>query len=46
MVVKSRGRHDIDLATMAYVKEKWKFLPARVRGAMTPYRTIVAVRLA
>lgn len=45
-VVKSCGWHDIDLATMAFVKEKWKFLPARVRNAVIQYWTTVAVRLA
>jgi len=45
-VVKSCGRHDVDLATMAFVRENWKFLPARVRNAVIQYWTTVAVRLA
>ena len=44
-IVQTCGRRDADLAAMAYVKEKWKFLPARARNAVIPYWTTVAVHL-
>jgi TonB family protein len=44
-IVQTCGRRDADLAAMAYVKEKWKFLPARARDAVIQYWTTVAVHL-
>ncbi len=43
-VVKSSGRHDIDLAAIAFVKAQWRFLTALMGGTAIQYWTTVSLR--
>jgi TonB family protein len=44
VVVKSSGRHDTDLAAIAFVKAQWRFLPALMGGIAIQYWTTVSLR--
>jgi TonB family protein len=44
VVVQSSGKHDIDLAAIAFVKAQWRFLPALVDGTPIQYWTTVSLR--
>ena len=46
IVVKSSGRQETDMAAIAFVKSKWRFLPALLGGNAIQYWTTVSLRTA
>ena len=44
VVVKSSGQQETDMAAVAFVKSKWRFLPALMGGTAIQYWTTVSLR--
>jgi hypothetical protein len=42
--VKSSGKQEADMAAIAFVKSKWRFLPALMGGTAIQYWTTVSLR--